>query len=235
MKHLFGIVLLFFVGIGNAATFNSLDALDQSQFRTMSQNLTAASHYKGITPAEPLGILGFDVGLSLSSTEIDKDIFEAASSGSFDLSSILLPRLSVHKGLPLGFDIGAFVSGAPGTDIKLLGAEVRYAIMKGNIALPAIGIRASYSALQGVSELEVDSAGVDLSISKGFVNFTPYAGVGTVLSNTKAVGSTTLDEESYSQSKTFVGVNINFGFNLTIEADRTGDYTSYSAKAGFRF
>ncbi len=235
MKHLFGIVLLLVVGIGNAATFNSLDALDQSQFRGMSKNLTAASHYKGITPTEPLGILGFDVGLSLSSTELNKDVFEAASSGTFDLNSILLPRLSVHKGLPLGFDVGAFVSAAPGTDIKLIGAELRYAFQKGSIALPAIGIRASYSVLQGVSELKVDSAGVDLSLSKGFAIFTPYAGVGMVHSNTRAVGSTTLSKETYSQLKAFAGVNINLGFNLTIEADRTGAYASYSAKAGFRF
>jgi hypothetical protein len=235
MKHLFGIVLLLFTGFVNAATFNSLDALEQNQFRAMSKNLTAASHYKGITPTEPLGILGFDVGLSLSSTQIDKELFRLASSGTYEPRAILLPRLSVHKGLPLGFDIGAFISGAPSTDIKLVGAELRYAIVKGNIALPAIGIRASYSAIEGVSELNVNSTGLDISISKGIANATLYAGAGSIRSNSRPVSAPNLDDESYSQSKTFVGINLFLGINVTLEADRTGGYSSYSAKVGFRF
>lgn len=235
MKRFSLCVLLWAAGAANAATFSSLDALTQSQFRDLSKNLTAATHYKGIAPAEPLGLLGFDLGLGLSTTELNDEVFDLADSADFDLSSIILPRLSVQKGLPLGFDVGASISGAPGTDIKVLGAEIRYAILKGNIALPSIGVRGSYSTLQGVDELEIDSTAIELTISKGFANLTPYGGVGVVHSNSKAVESTMLEEESYSQKKAYVGLNINLGFNVTLEADRTGPYTSVSAKAGFRF
>jgi len=235
MKRFSLLVILCLTGVANAATFSSLDVLTQPQFRTLSENLTSATHYKGIAPAEPLGILGFDLGLGISSTTVNEQVFDIADENDFDLKSILLPRISVQKGLPLGFDVGASFSGAPGTDIKLLGAEVRYAILKGNIALPAIGIRASHSVLQGLDELEVDSTAIELSISKGFVNLTPYAGIGAVRSNSTPKGAATLQKESYSQTKTYVGLNLNLGFNFTVEADRTGDYTSYSIKTGFRF
>ena len=235
MKRFSLFVLLCFSSAAGAETFSTLDALNQSQFRDLSKNLTAATHYKGIAPAEPLGVLGFDVGLSVSATEVNSEVFDIADGTDFDLSSIPLPRLSLQKGLPSGIDIGASLSGAPGTDIQVLGAEIRYAIMKGNVALPAISVRGSYSAVTGVDELEIDSTALELSISKGFVNFTPYAGAGIVRSNSDPVESENLDKESYTQKKAYVGLNINLGFNLAFEVDRTGPYTSYSAKAGFRF
>ena len=44
----------------NAEAFNSLGALSQDNFRVLTENLSAATHYRSITPTEPLGILGFD-------------------------------------------------------------------------------------------------------------------------------------------------------------------------------
>ena len=73
----------------------------------------------------------------------------------------------------------------------------------------------------------------DVLISKGFVGFTPYAGVGTVYSNAKATGK---NDESFTQSKSFVGVSWNVAIlNLSAEVDRTGKHTSASIKAGVRF
>src|SRR5205809_689848 len=77
----------------------------------------------------------------------------------------------------LSEDLGAAV---PSTNIKLYGGELRYAIGPGGIAMPAIGVRGSYTKLTGVDQLDFDTKGVDLSISKGFTIFTPYAGVGKV-------------------------------------------------------
>ena len=41
----------------------------------------------------------------------------------------------------LGLEIGAFYSAIPGTGAKLLGGEVRYAILEGGVASPAVAIR----------------------------------------------------------------------------------------------
>ena len=216
-------------------SFDSLDALSQDNFRILSENLSAATHYRGITPTEPLGIIGFDIGVSLSATSIDEAIFDQANGGEFEASQILLPRLHVHKGLPFGIDIGAFAAAAPDTDISLLGAEIRKAIFEGTVATPAVGIRAGFSTLQGLDSLSLQSASVDLSISKGILMLTPYAGVGYVFTQAKADKAFNLEAENVGQEKFYVGLNLNFGFNVTIEADRTGGYTTFGAKAGIRF
>ena len=102
--------------------------------------------------------------------------------------------------------------------------------------MPAIGIRGSYTKLSGVDQLDFNTSGVDLSISKGFLIFTPYAGVGKVWVASTPVGISTLSKESFSLNKVFVGVNLNFGLvNIAVEGDRTGEASTYGAKLGFRF
>jgi len=237
MARLIGLVILLCASATQAASFNSLELLTQEQFRQLSENVAAAAQYKGVTPPEPLGIIGFDVGLSVSYTTIDVDeVFDIASEGDFDVAGLALPRLTVHKGLPFGLDVGVSASAAPGTDIRILGAEVRYALLEGGVALPAIGVRASASVVQGVDELDMQNVGLDISASKGFLMLTPYAGIGVLRSTATPNDVPDLDEETLSMTKLFAGLNVNLGLlNLTLEADKTGDFSTGSVKAGFRF
>ena len=221
--------------LAQASAFESLDALNQENFEILVENLSAATQYRGVTPTEPLGIIGFDVGVSLTATEIDEDIVDLASDGDFDFGQILIPKFHIHKGLPFGFDIGGLVSAVPETDITLLGAELRKAIFEGSAGTPAVGIRLGYSTVQGLEQLEMDSLSLDISISKDVLLFTPYAGLGVVVTRAEASEEFGLDEVTVNQEKAYVGLNINLGVNVTLEADRTGDFTSFSAKAGFRF
>ncbi len=222
-------------GSVHAQSFDSLELLSQENFETLSENLTAALHYRGVTPTEPLGIIGFDVGLGLTVTEIDDLVLDLASDGDFELSQIIVPRLNIHKGLPLGFDVGAFISAVPETDIVLLGAEVRKAIFEGSAVTPAIGVRVGATTLQGLDQLDLQTLLVDISISKGILFFTPYAGLGYIVSRSEASDEFGLEDETVTQSKAFIGLNINFGLNFTVEVDRTDDFNSFSAKAGIRF
>jgi hypothetical protein len=219
-----------------AADINNIQALLQAEFRLLSEDLGAALSYKPLTPTAPLGITGFDLGIAATSTKLQNPgVFTTAGAG--DLSSIIVPSLRLHKGLPFDIDVGVMVSSVPSTNIRLVGAELRYAFVSGNVAMPAIGIRGSYTKLSGVDQLEFSTRGVDLSISKGFLIFTPYAGVGKVWADSNPVGTAAaLSKESFSVNKTFVGLNVNFGLmNLAFEADKTGDASSYGAKLGFRF
>jgi len=220
-----------------ASNIDNLQALSQSEFRALSEDLGAALSYKPLTPTAPLGITGFDMGLAVTATKIENSaLLQKAGAG--DHSTLPVPSLRFHKGLPLDIDVGLMVGGVPGTDIRLWGAELRYAIVSGGVAMPAIGIRGSYTKLAGVDQLDFNTKAVDLSISKGFAMFTPYAGVGKVwaASTPKDLPPPGLSKESFSLNKVFVGFNLNFGVtNLAFEGDRTGDATSYGAKLGFRF
>jgi len=225
---------LLAVSLSVAAKDINIQPLNQGEFRALSEDLGAALSYKPLTPTAPLGITGFDVGIAVTDTKLQNSAVFAKAGA--DISNAAVPSLRVHKGLPFGIDVGVMVGAVPSTNIKLYGGELRYAIVSGGVAMPAIGVRGSYTKLTGVDQLDFDTKGLDLSISKGFLMFTPYAGVGRVWVASTPNGNPALSKESLSLSKVFVGINMNFGLtNLAFEGDRTGEATSYGAKLGFRF
>lgn len=236
-RHPLTIALVFLAASPTIAADNidQLNALTQSEFRSLSTDMGAALSYKAVVPTEPLGITGFDVSIEATATRLEhQTIWDRASSGSTP-ATVIIPKLHVHKGLPAGFDLGAFIATVPGSNIDLWGAELRYAVLQGGVATPAIGLRGTYSQLSGVEQLDFKTRGVELGISKGFTLVTPYAGVGRIwIESEPRVGA--LQPEKFGQSKYYAGLNFNFLIgNLALEGDRTGNSTSYSAKFGFRF
>lgn len=230
-----GVSLLAAQAASAGSSLDSLEALNQSQFVEFSENLTAATSYKSIAPSEPLGILGFDLGFALSSTEIDSDLFDLASGGSVDEAELIMAKVQVQKGLPFGIDLGASLSAIPEADATVLGGELRYAIVDGGALTPSISLRASYSQLQGVDDFSIKSGGLGVGISKGFLFLTPYASAGIIRTTVDPKNIAGLSSETFDQRQFVLGATINIGFALTLEADRTGDYRTYSAKVGVRF
>jgi hypothetical protein len=218
-----------------ADEIDRIDQLTQAEFRQVSEDLGAALSYKAIVPAETLGIAGFDIGVAVSATKIkNTSAWDTANSGSTS-STLIVPKIFVHKGLPLGIDLGAFYSSVPDSNISLWGAELRYALVEGGTATPALGLRGTYSKLSGVEQLELETKGIEMTVSKGFANITPYAGVGRIWTTSTPVG-VGLAEEEFGQGKYYVGANINLAIlNIAVEGDKTGDTTTYGAKFGWRF
>lgn len=213
---------------------DSVGNLLQAGFKDLTSDLGAALSYKAIKPAEPLGSLGFDIGFEVTSTTLESNAFETATSGNATSSQLLVPKLHLHKGLPFGFDVGAFYTSVPSSNIGLIGGELSYAIFEGGTLSPAISVRGTFSRLTGVDELDLTTKGLELSISKGFAFFTPYAGIGQVwIDGETNVG---LADESLTKNKYFLGFNLNLGLmNIAAETEQTGDNTSTSAKIGVRF
>ena len=230
------LAMLCVLGCFNATAWagNTIDPSKfnvQSEFKTFSEDLGAALSYKAVTPPAPLGVTGFDLGLEVTSTKMRN--LDIATGGSNNLP---VPKLHIYKGLPMNFDIGAVYSAVPSSNIKYYGGELRYALMEGGVASPAVGVRGAFTRLTGVDKLSLDTKSIDISISKGFVMFTPYAGVGGVWTNSTPNGIGTLKKESFTQTKLFMGGNFNLGLtNLAVEMDKTGSAKSVSAKVGFRF
>lgn len=206
----------------------------QDVFGGLVKDLGAAVNYKSVAPAEPLGILGFDVGMEVSGTSVETTSLEELTSGDAP-GTLYVPKLHVHKGLPFGLDVGAFITSIPSSNIEVIGGELRYAIMEGSTVTPAIAVRGTYSQLSGVDDFDLNTTGLELSISKGFLMLTPYAGIGTV----RYQGDTTvsgLNKETITEKKYFLGLNFSLGLvNFAAETEQTGDNTTTSAKIGVRF
>lgn len=219
-----------------AQTVDQLQLINQQEFRLLSEDLGGALAYRPQTPTAPLGVTGFDIGVGLTAARIENvAILERVTSDSAS-ETVPVPSLRLHKGLPLGFDVGLIYAAIPSSNIEYIGGELRYALVLGGVAAPAIGVRGSLAKLRGVDQLEVDTRGLDISISKGFAVLTPYAGVGRVWVESQPKGVPGLVKEEFELDQVFLGVGFKLAlFNLNLEADKTGDVTGFSVKAGLRF
>ncbi|MGM0593863.1 MAG: hypothetical protein ACQETD_04935 [Pseudomonadota bacterium] len=233
---LFASAMLLAAPVAGADELDNLTALGQKSFRALSQDLAAALTYKAITPAEPLGVTGIDIGIEASATELESaQVFDTACGGC-GVDTLVVPKLHLHKGLPANIDVGLMYASVPGSNIELTGAELRYAFVEGGVAMPAVAVRGSYSRLGGVDQLDMENTGVELTVSKGFAMLTPYAGAGRVWTVSDPSAATGLAKEEFSENRYYAGLNLNMGLtNIVLEADRQGDTAGYSLKLGFRF
>jgi hypothetical protein len=213
--------------------FDQLGKLSQTEFGLLARDLTAAGSYKAVSPGEPLGTTGFDIGAEVSVTQLGyENVWRKAGE---DISSVVLPKIHFHKGLPYDIDIGASLAAVPNSDIKVVGFEASYAILGGNTLIPSLSLRAATTRMSGVSQLDLKTESLELTLSKGFLLFTPYAGVGRVWGSVTPHAAQ-LAKVSTSANKIFVGFNANLGLiNLLTEVDRTGDNDTVSVKVGFRW
>jgi hypothetical protein len=204
-------VLAVLAAAGNSMAWDiNLGNIAHGEFKDLTREFGSAIAYRNLAPAEPLGITGFDVAAQASFVNIDKEASQWQKVTNNEAPSyIAYPTIRARKGLPLGIDVGAMYSYISNTSIQLYGAEISKAILEGGIASPALGIRGSYTRLAGAGDLTLQTAGIDASISKGFIFVTPYAGGGMLWldgkSNSNAVS---LKSESIWQPRGFVGVKI---------------------------
>lgn len=205
-------------------------------FKDFSKEIGLAISYLPLAPAEPLGILGFDIGIEVTAINIDKGLWRKVIQDN-PPDTFILPRIHLQKGLPFGFDIGASYTKLPSSNMKIIGGEVKWAIISGNAALPALAIRGSYTTLTGVDDLDLETIGADISISKGFLFVTPYAGYGQVWITSEANPTRfpLLQKEEINVAKPFVGAKISLALiNFVFQAD-FGDLPMYTARFNVGF
>lgn len=221
----------------NAIDFVNFD--NQSQFKSFAEDLTGQLAFKTIEPAEPLGTIGFDFGISYNRSSVDKNNFARVSNNAKDQSHAI--TLHANKGLPFGIDLGVAYHVEPLGNISTLGGKLSYAILEGGVASPALTVTGSYTQTTDLKTLDYQSYGLDLGVSKGFVNVTPFASVGLVNGEINAQGTNlgsagNLESESVSMMKLAAGFNVNLLLmDLTFAVNQIGEVPTYSLKAGYRF
>jgi hypothetical protein len=208
----------------------------QSEFRDFSEQVGLAIAYLPLAPAEPLGLLGFDIGAEITAVKIDRrENFWTKINP--DLPSYLpFPKLHAQKGLPFGIDIGLVYTKLPSSNIGMFGGELKWAILKGTLATPALAVRGSYTTLTGVDNLDVSTYGADVSVSKGIAFLTPYLGVGQVwIKSSSDAPGLNLQDESLSATRTFIGAKLSLlVLSFVAEADFS-KVPSYSLRASLSF
>jgi hypothetical protein len=243
-RIILAVMMLFIIAVPAFAKTDIVlpPTLTQQDFKDLSTDLGLAISYMPLAPAEPLGFPGFDIGIEVTGVEIDNNKqywqkVDAATAGSIP-STLAFPKLHVQVGLPIiPIDLGVVYGEAPNTNVKMTGFEIKWAILQGGVAMPAIALRGAYTELSGVSDIDISTRSADLSISKGFAIFTPYAGYGMVWIDSKEKSAAvTLQDESLNESKWFVGCKITFFplMNMVAEAD-FAQVNAYSLRLNLHF
>lgn len=250
MKKVFPLVLLSLLLAAPAMAKTTLtlpSGFAQDQFKGFSTDLGLALSYIPLSPAEPLGgiLPGFDLGVEYTGIQIDKNKtywhdVEAASGNTIP-STLPFAKVHAQVGLPvIPLDFGVVYSAIPDSDIKYMGYELKYAILKGGVAMPAIALRAAYTKVTGIDEIDLNTKSLDISISKGFLILTPYAGIGMVQIESTPKGpvatAANLKKETINEPKGFVGAKLTFFplLNLVAEAD-LAKVNAYSVRLNLHF
>ncbi len=246
MKKFFLSLMISVFMFSNAIALDEIKfgaGMKQDLFKKFSEELGVALSYKPVSPAEPYGITGFDIGLEVSAINIDDKYWNNAVKDLNAPSYLPVPKIHAIKGLPFGIDIGVVYSQVPGSNIKYYGGELKYAIIEGGALYPALAVRGTYTQLSGVSELDFKTYGAEATISKGFgvgAKITPYAGVGMNYFKSTPKGDAAsplgLKEETFSKPKAYVGARLNILLlTLTGEVEYNNVTPVYSLKAGLSF
>ncbi|MGH8442979.1 MAG: hypothetical protein ACRETF_08780 [Nevskiaceae bacterium] len=205
----------------------------QDAFDAVAEDLVSAVDYKAVGPAEATGVTGFGIGLVATYVPVDEEWGTLTGS---DFNAVGLVGLQVTKGLPFDIDLGAFYATAPGSNVDVIGGELRYAFLPGSVAMPALALRVSHVVVSGIDDFDLDSTSADLSVSKGFGPFTPYGGFGYTRGTADPNPASGLNEAEVKDTKIFLGARLSLGLvEFTPEFTQIGDVTSYSLRMGFSF
>lgn len=220
------VVLLTASSAAAKTIFNFPPGYSQDEFKKLSTDIGLSISYLPLAPAEPLGggiLPHVDIGVEATLINIDRGEAYWSKAASDIPSAFMYPKLHVQLGLPVvPIDFGFVYSSVPDSDIKLTGGEIKWAVLKGSTISPAIAIRGAYTKLDGVDVLDLSTMSLDLSISKGFLMLTPYAGIGQVwIKSEEKDPDLTLNKEDISETKGYVGLKLSLlpVLNVVAEAD----------------
>jgi len=235
------VVLLFLSAVpAIAGDISFQPGMTQQFFKDFSKDAAGILLYRALTPAAPLGLTGFDVGVEVTATGIDdkKEYWKKAFEDQTPPSFMVAPKLHAQKGLPFGIDLGLVYSAIPGTNVQYIGGELKYAVVSGGAIVPAIALRGAYTTLLGVDQLEFKTYGMEATVSKGLgvgAKIIPYASIGQhwAESTPKNLPSgLNLSSENFSVTRFAVGAKFHILlFSFTAEVDYV-QVPSYSVRAG---
>lgn len=216
------------------ADFGLVDNPQQADFRAVAKDVVAVLNSKSLTPAEAGGLTGFGVGVFATYMETDDPGAWQRLTGE-KVDEVGVVGIIAEKGLPLGIDLGVSYSEVLEAGARVLGANLRYALVEGDAITPGISVRGSYAQLSGVKDVDQESYGLDLSISKGFGPITPYAGVGYVWSTFEADPDFQLDDEDVDETRLFIGLRLSALIGITPEYERIGERDVFNLRFGLVF
>lgn len=159
--------------------------LSLSEFRQFAREGGMVVRFQQLAPAATLGAGRLQISAGYTATPINdsdgawNDTFSHPDAEHWLGNSQQFPRLVVRYGLTDSIDLGAWGSVNPESNYGFAGVDAKVAILRQNAGAPvSVAVRPSVTMLIGPSELWFGNLSADLTVSRNFWGFEPYAGVG---------------------------------------------------------
>ncbi len=187
--------------------------LKSQAYEIVVRQLGASIMNAPIAPAETLGLNGFDVSysntwsfLSAHGTDINDPAPWERVNADQDPSHVMWrPGLTVRKGLPLSFEVGANWSWIAFSRQTALGGFARWGVFEGWKKAPDVSMQIGYTGYLGNDELELGALDGSLSVGYTFpigyliginqADLSPFAGFGFMQVNAVPTINKTEQEE----------------------------------------
>lgn len=235
---------------------------DVDGFKSFSKQLGLVFAPSFLSPSESLGEAGFAVGFetkfSTASSNEHWQVLNGVETGEESPPLFTLLQFSIRKGLPFSFELDAYASWLVDSELAFLGGGLKWTLNEGFIFIPDLAVRGHGGTMTGSPDMNLTTAGVDVSISKAFglggvFSLTPYAGYSHVwiISSSRVIdadpgyGDTpsgayspefVFDQETQDASRGFVGMRFIVDyFAFTAEGTFSSDVQNYAINIGADF
>ncbi len=232
-----------------------LSGLNNDLTTALIRTVALGADHRAYMPATPMGLaIGLDAGVDFTAVAVPKEFASALALSTGKAESTLptvipVPKLSLHKGFPGGFDLGFSYA----TSKMLLGQEdlfnvfgfdLKWAFIDGGNVKPAVAARFAYSKSK-LWFMSTNTFSIDAVASKNLYVIDPYVGAGLkIWSGDLAIpvgipGLPLTVSGSHSSVNPHIFAGLPFKMmllRLTVEIDyNLAGMTSYGGKISFNF
>ena len=226
------------VGAPAQATFSVSPNASQGDFEAFNRRFSSDAYFYPRHSAAPLGLLGFEVYADATYEDKfdDQSFNQTAVDGSYTGGFLSIARVGVRKGLPGGFDLGVSYGKTLNGDLKMVSAELQYAILHGGLLEPALSVRLTGTRTVNVTAYDLNQYGADVLLSKGFTVLTPYIGAGFVRGKGRLDrGALPSFDDTETHAVAFAGVTLNLLLpKINFEVEK-GEAVQAAVRVGFGF
>ncbi|MSP56207.1 MAG: hypothetical protein EXR69_11485 [Myxococcales bacterium] len=166
-------------------------------YQELVRELGATIANKPMAPGETLGVSGFNISASTTFSFPKTGTLDGTNPTGWELSApdesdgpvaLVVPWVTVRKGLPLSLEIGANAGWISNSQTGVFGGWGRWGIVEGYRQLPDLSVQVGYAGYVGNDELEMGV--MDMSATLGYTlpfgstkgihqaSFAPYFSIG---------------------------------------------------------
>jgi hypothetical protein len=210
--------------------------LTQSVFHQFVREAGLVTYFRPMASAAPLGAGNFEVGLTKWGTRIDErapawnETFSHPDSEHYLVggSTLQIPGVMARVGLSDRIDVGGYVTKSPGANYGFVGGQLQYNLLRAQEAGVDAAGRLGFVRVYGPEDVDLDTWGLDFTVSREVSRLSPYAQVSTYLARGRETTTkVALEDEDV------LGLQATLGMTVRASALRLGGELNLASVPGF--